>query len=152
MPRLLFAFLHHSFLRNLFLSISSPQVSLLWFTMSMRSLSKVNPIAVARRGFSSSSTTAPFMVCGNWKCNGSSSSAENFISKLNSSSLNSKVTTVVAPSALHASTFANNMRRDIAVGVQDAVPKSGAFTGSVSSSMAKDAGYVKLLECTFPTA
>jgi len=97
--------------------------------------------SVAQSRQFSSRAASQFLVCGNWKCNGSENGVESFLNQINSAKLAPNVQLAIAPSNLHAQSFLKNLRRDVGVALQDvAVPKTAPQTGLVSTTMAKDAG------------
>jgi glyceraldehyde 3-phosphate dehydrogenase len=79
------------------------------------------------------------MVCGNWKSNGTSEQISKFIGRMNVAKLNPKVEVMIAPSFLHSSSFAQNLRKDVKVSSQDlAIPEKKPVTGQVNPTMLKD--------------
>ena len=95
--------------------------------------------SIAKRSFSTATRSRPFMVCGNWKSNGSNDQVSKFISKINVAKLNPQVETLIAPSFLHGSAFLSGLRKDIGVSSQDlAVPQAKPVTGQVDAKMLKD--------------
>lgn len=98
---------------------------------------------VIQRAFATSAASgAPqFLVCGNWKCNGSVDSTQAYIKALNGTTLDNKVRVAVAPSNLHIAPLRQGLRRDVGLAVQDvAVPSKSPQTGNVNTTMVRDAG------------
>ncbi|KAL7530241.1 hypothetical protein ACHAWF_003295, partial [Thalassiosira exigua] len=97
----------------------------------------------ARRAFSGTSPAEArkFFVGGNWKCNGSVSQVNGFISMLNQSSLSTDAEVVVCPSQVYVQGVQDKLRPDVTVGSQDVwTSGNGAFTGETSADMLKDMG------------
>ncbi len=81
-----------------------------------------------------------FMVCGNWKSNGSLAQISKFTREINSMSLNPTIKTAIAPSSLHTTYFVDNLRKDIAISSQDiAIPQPKPVTGTINPTMYTDA-------------
>lgn len=83
------------------------------------------------------------IVAGNWKMNGSKDLSEKLVGYIRSEagSLDSGVEVVVIPPAIYIGDVLRQAQDTVAVGVQNVGQwQSGAYTGEVSSEMAKDVG------------
>lgn len=65
---------------------------------------------------------------------------QKLVSTLNNGNIASSTEVVVAPPAIHISTFQGKLRKDIGVSAQDAFPSTGAHTGETPVSLLKDMG------------
>ena len=80
-------------------------------------------------------------VGGNWKMNGNRASVKTLVEALNNGVDASSCDVVVCPPFLYAGWVKENIKPEIAVGVQNCYLKtSGAFTGEVAAEMIQDAG------------
>mmetsp|Transcript_1204 Transcript_1204/g.2906 ORF Transcript_1204/g.2906 Transcript_1204/m.2906 type:complete len:258 (-) Transcript_1204:149-922(-) len=82
-------------------------------------------------------------IGGNWKCNGTKQSVAELVDLLNGAGefpTNAEV--VVAPTALHIHAVQANLRKDVAVSVQNiwSEPAAGAWTGELTVDIVKDFG------------
>ena len=91
-------------------------------------------------------TTKPKpIVAANWKCNGTQQSIRELLGHFNAAVIPPNVDCVLAPASLHLFPVqAALTNRAFRVAAQNAIAKSGAFTGEVSLELLKDAG-VKLV-------
>lgn len=83
------------------------------------------------------------IVAGNWKMNGSKSLCEKLVGSIRSEveSLDNGVEVVVIPPAIYIGDVLSQAEGAISVGVQNVGQwQAGAYTGEVSSEMAKDVG------------
>lgn len=83
------------------------------------------------------------IVAGNWKMNGSKDLSEKLVGYIRSEaeSLDNGVEVVVIPPAIYIGDVLRQAQSAVSVGVQNVGQwQSGAYTGEVSSEMAKDAG------------
>jgi len=82
-----------------------------------------------------------FFIGGNWKCNGSRSSVETLINKLNSASIPSNCDACVAPSYIHLDYALRTLKSPWIVAAQNVCPYgSGAYTAEISGEQLKDFG------------
>ncbi|CCW62522.1 unnamed protein product [Phytomonas sp. EM1] len=81
------------------------------------------------------------IVAGNWKCNGTHASVEKLVNLLNSHKVTHDVQCVVAPTFLHIALVQSKLSHPkFAISAQNAIAKSGAFTGEVSMPILRDQG------------
>ena len=83
------------------------------------------------------------IVAGNWKMNGSKDLSEELVGYIRSEAgaLDNGVEVVVIPPAIYVGDVLRQAQGTVAVGVQNVGQwQSGAYTGEVSSGMAKDTG------------
>ncbi|KAG5478215.1 hypothetical protein CUR178_04929 [Leishmania enriettii] len=81
------------------------------------------------------------IVAANWKCNGTTASVEKLVQVLNEHQIDHDVQCVVAPSFVHIPIVqAKLCNPKYAVSAENAIAKSGAFTGEVSMPILKDLG------------
>nr|2J24_A Chain A, TRIOSEPHOSPHATE ISOMERASE, GLYCOSOMAL [Trypanosoma brucei brucei]2J24_B Chain B, TRIOSEPHOSPHATE ISOMERASE, GLYCOSOMAL [Trypanosoma brucei brucei]2J27_A Chain A, TRIOSEPHOSPHATE ISOMERASE GLYCOSOMAL [Trypanosoma brucei brucei]2J27_B Chain B, TRIOSEPHOSPHATE ISOMERASE GLYCOSOMAL [Trypanosoma brucei brucei] len=81
------------------------------------------------------------IAAANWKCNGSQQSLSELIDLFNSTSINHDVQCVVASTFVHlAMTKERLSHPKFVIAAQNAIAKSGAFTGEVSLPILKDFG------------
>lgn len=83
------------------------------------------------------------IVAGNWKMNGSKDLSDKLVGYVRSEagSLDNDVEVVIIPPAIYVADVLEQARNTASVGVQNVGQwQSGAFTGEISSEMAKDAG------------
>jgi len=85
-------------------------------------------------------TRRPF-IGGNWKCNGTKSSIEALVKKLNEKKLPDGIDAVVAPTFLHLDLVKRSLHSPYIVAAQNASSTGvGAYTGEIASSQLKDFG------------
>ena len=85
----------------------------------------------------------PYLVAGNWKCNGTVAENEALIQILNTAGpIPSNVEVAVCASFLHLPQLLGTLREDFAVGAQDCGDnaKCGAYTGQVAALQIHDLG------------
>ncbi|ORC88678.1 Triosephosphate isomerase, glycosomal [Trypanosoma theileri] len=81
------------------------------------------------------------IAAANWKCNGTQDSLASLIETFNAAQIDHDVQCVVAPTFLHIPmTKAKLTHPKFALAAQNAIVKSGAFTGEVSLPILKDFG------------
>ncbi|HEA51509.1 hypothetical protein LCGC14_0834830 [marine sediment metagenome] len=83
------------------------------------------------------------IVAGNWKMNGSKDLSEKLVGYVRSESvsLDKGVEVVIIPPAIYIGDVVREAQGNISVGIQNVARwQSGAYTGEVSSEMAKDSG------------
>nr|ACG56675.1 triosephosphate isomerase [Leishmania donovani] len=81
------------------------------------------------------------IAAANWKCNGTTASIEKLVQVLNEHNISHDVQCVVAPTFVHIPLVQAKLRNPkYAVSAENAIAKSGAFTGEVSMPILKDLG------------
>ncbi|KAF8342724.1 Triosephosphate isomerase [Cantharellus anzutake] len=82
-----------------------------------------------------------FFVGGNFKMNGTLASLQKLVADLNSAQLSSDSEVVIAPPSLYVLPLKELVRKDVAVGAQNAhIEVSGAFTGEISPKQLHEEG------------
>ncbi|AIN98716.1 triosephosphate isomerase [Leishmania panamensis] len=81
------------------------------------------------------------IAAANWKCNGTTASIEKLVQVLNEHHISHDVQCVVAPSFVHIPLVqAKLCNPKYVISAENAIAKSGAFTGEVSMPILKDLG------------
>lgn len=81
------------------------------------------------------------VVAANWKCNGSKQSIQELIEVFNQHSISHNVQCVIAPTFIHIPLVQQLLKNPkFVISAENAIAKSGAFTGEVSLPILKDAG------------
>ncbi|CBZ27412.1 triosephosphate isomerase [Leishmania mexicana MHOM/GT/2001/U1103] len=81
------------------------------------------------------------IAAANWKCNGTTASIEKLVQVLNEHIISHDVQCVVAPTFVHIPLVQATLRNPkYVVSAENAIAKSGAFTGEVSMPILKDLG------------
>ncbi|KAK7194180.1 triosephosphate isomerase [Novymonas esmeraldas] len=81
------------------------------------------------------------IAAANWKCNGTTASLEKLVQTFNEHTINHDVQCVVAPTFVHLPLVQAKLRHPkFVISAQNAIAKSGAFTGEVSLPILKDIG------------
>lgn len=81
------------------------------------------------------------IAAGNWKCNGTQESVKKLVECLNAHEVNHDVLCVVAPTFLHIPAVKQTLTNPkFVISAENAIAKSGAFTGEVSMPILKDFG------------
>ncbi|KAG5477735.1 hypothetical protein LSCM1_05033 [Leishmania martiniquensis] len=81
------------------------------------------------------------IVAANWKCNGTTTSIEKLVQVLNDHQIDHDVQCVVAPTFVHIPLVQAKLRNPkYVISAENAIAKSGAFTGEVSMPILKDIG------------
>lgn len=81
------------------------------------------------------------IAAANWKCNGSLASIEKLLECFNAQEINHDVQCVVAPTFVHIPLVQAKLRNPkYVISAENAIAKSGAFTGEVSMPILKDLG------------
>ncbi|KPI86981.1 triosephosphate isomerase [Leptomonas seymouri] len=81
------------------------------------------------------------VAAANWKCNGSRASVEKLLECLNGQEITHDVQCVVAPTFVHIPLVQAKLRHPkYVISAENAISKSGAFTGEVSMPILKDMG------------
>ncbi|KAG5503424.1 hypothetical protein JKF63_05563 [Porcisia hertigi] len=87
------------------------------------------------------STKPQPIAAANWKCNGTTASIEELVRVFNEHQINHDVQCVVAPTFVHIPLVQAKLRNPkYVISAENAISKSGAFTGEVSMPILKDIG------------
>lgn len=86
------------------------------------------------------------IVAANWKCNGTQASIKQLLAGFNGVSVTHPCDVIIAPTFLHIPLVQATVTNPaISLAAQNAIPKSGAFTGEISLEVLKDFGIKQVI-------